>query len=137
MTEKREHATELDPSESHDATYLFIRADERVQSVEADQHDIEIQFRDHKNEIAEKFREQNAMIQELLKRMDGQVSHTGRQNSSDIRELEKKMTRFETQLFDEDTGLIKQFIKGKRAAYATLIGGAGWLLTWLIQHYWK
>lgn len=119
-----------------DATFLFMRTDERMQQVEASQHDIAIQFRDHKNEIAEKFRDQNAMIQELLKRMDGQVSHTGRQNSADIKSLETKMTRFETQLFDEDTGLIKQFIKAKRAAYGTLVAATGSIVAWLIQHFW-
>ena len=100
---------ELDPSQKHDATFLFIRTDERVEGVEAKQHDIEIQFRDHTNEVAEKFREQNARIEYLITRMDNQVSKTGHENTKSIEALDKKMDNMHTQLFDKDTGLITQF----------------------------
>jgi len=100
---------ELDPSQKHDATFLFIRTDERVEGVEAKQHDIEIQFRDHTNDVAEKFREQNARIEYLITRMDNQVSKTGQENTKSINALDKKMDELSTQLFDKDTGLITQF----------------------------
>ncbi len=125
---------ELDPK---DPVTLFIRADERIEQVEVSQHDIHIQFRDHKNEIAEKFRDQNAMIQELLKRMDGQVSFTGRKNTEDIGKLTTRMEKIDTQLFDKDTGLISQFVAGKRAMYGILATGLTALVAWFWQHFWK
>ena len=141
---------DLDPKEHYSSIFLFLRADERVQSVEADQKTVEIQFQDHKNEVAEKFREQNEMIKSLMARMDNQVSKTGLKNSEDIGELKTEIAlfkrdlgEFRKQLFDADTGFIQQ-VENMRDWQGTfnksmmtffIIGVFGALILWAFKNF--
>jgi hypothetical protein len=118
-----------------DPVRMFLRTLDQYDELMAKFHDLEVKFTQHQNDIAERFRDQNATIEGLVGRMNGQVSNTGHKNSEDIQKLNTKMEKIDTQLFDEDTGLIKQFLAGKRAMYGTMGTGIIALIAWLWQHF--
>jgi hypothetical protein len=141
---------ELDPAKRYDPVFLFIRSDERLALLESEQADIGREFVQHKVYIDKKFDEQNATIKYLTGRMDGQVSHTGQKNTEEIGKLEtrialleKENAELQTQLFDQDTGLIKQFDEergwrkhiNQLAIAFILIGCAGALVLWAAKNF--
>lgn len=120
-----------------DPVNMFLRTLDNYDELVNQFHDLEVKFAQHQNDIAERFRDQNATIETLVSRMNGQVSNTGHKNSEDIKDLNTKMEKLDTQLFDEDTGLIKQFVAGRRAIYGLLGTGIISLAGWLWLHFWK
>lgn len=125
-----------------DPVRMFLRTLDDYQDLVAKYHDIEIQLSDHKNFIAEKFRDQNDKIDGLVERMDNQVSKTGHRNSDEIKALNTKMEKLDTQLFDKDTGLISQFVISRewqanfnRVVVGAFVTGVLGLVVWLVQHF--
>lgn len=144
------NADELDPKKHYDPVFLFIRSDERLALVESDQSDLANNVTQHKVYIDKKFDEQNGQIDYLIKRMDGQVSKTGHDNTAAIGDLTKQLALVENdvrqlheKLFDKDTGLMKQFENlrdwvsaiNKLAMGFMVTGVAGALILWAVKHF--
>lgn len=124
-----------------DPVRMFLRTDEKYEDAINKLHDIEVKFYAHENMVADKFRDQNAVIDKLVERMEKQVSFTGHKNSDDIKALDGKMEKIETQLFNKDTGLITQFKESRdwqsnfnRAVIGVfLVSGVVSGIIWLIK----
>jgi hypothetical protein len=133
--EEQQHRTPIDP------VRMFLKTLDNYHDLVDDFHDLKVGFTQHQNDIAERFRNQNDTIEGLVKRMNGQVTNTGHKNTDEIDKLKTKMARFDTQLFDEDTGLIKTFLSTRRMLrnlwITSGIGLALWVVQWWFQHFWK
>ncbi len=134
-----DHEEKLDPNESYSATHLFIRADERI-------HGIEAELVTHGKDI------ENALnsIKAVEDRVNLGVARTGNENKKDIEGiktavalLERENGELKKQLFDKDTGLVKQFgdlrewvgTFNRNVTTFFIVQVAGALILWAVKHF--
>jgi hypothetical protein len=130
---------ELDLKEDYRPVYLFLRADERAQSIEAELHDTGLKIQSIENNL-----------NNMDKRINLGIAITGQNNQKTLSEmitrvtlLEKENGELEKKLFDKDTGLLKQFeninnwinMINKTMAGFFIMGVFGALILWALSHF--
>ena len=129
----------LDPQRFYPATHLFIRADERAHALEAAQVD-------HGKAI----QDLQGQVKAVEERVNLGVARTGNENRADIQDLktrvalmEREHAEIKKQLFDKDTGLIKQFDEHRqwqtnvnnKVTTFFIVQLAGALILWAVKHF--
>jgi hypothetical protein len=131
---------DLDPKESYDPTFLFIRADERTEAVEIAVKDIDKEIQHIREDLA-------AFRHHFNERVEKGVARTGGKNSDAIGALttrvallEREQGEMAKQLFDKDTGFVPRMEAWVTNINRLAIGFivticAGGLVLWTVKHF--
>lgn len=134
-----ENEIHLEPLKEYSGVHLFIRADERMHGIEAELVSQGKDIQDAKN-----------ALKAVEDRVNMGVARTGNENKGDIQDLKTRMALAERengelkkQLFDKDTGLIKQFDGfrdwkesfSKNVITFFIVQLAGALILWAVKHF--